>query len=76
MKRAKIITILIISLLALIVFLQNVQAVEARLLFAKITMPLVLLLIMTFVMGFIVGLILAGYMLREPRKAKSPAGKA
>ena len=76
MKRTKIIVILIISLLALIVFVQNRQAVDTKLLFVTITMPRVLLLIVTFIMGFIVGIILAGYMLREPRKAKLPAEKA
>ena len=74
MKKAKIIIILIISLLALIVFVQNRQIVKTKLLFIPIPMPLVLLLIITFIMGFIVGLVLAGYMLREPRKAK-PAEK-
>jgi uncharacterized integral membrane protein len=75
MKKAKIIIILIISLLALVVFVQNRQTVDTKLLFVTITMPRVLLLIITFIMGFVVGIILAGYMLRQPRKAKLPAEK-
>ena len=68
MKKAKIIIILIISLLALVVFLQNTETVETRLLFATIAMPRVLLLILTFITGFIVGLITASYVLRRPHK--------
>jgi uncharacterized integral membrane protein len=68
MTKVKIVVILIVSLLSLIVFVQNRQAVETKLLFATITMPLVLLLILTFIMGFILGLFIAGYMLRKPRK--------
>ena len=66
MKKARIIIILIVSLLSLIVFIQNRQVVDTKLLFAKITMPLVLLLIITFIMGSILGLFIAGYMLRKP----------
>jgi len=66
MKKAKVVAIIIILLLALIVFLQNTQAVETKLLFLTITMPRVLLLMLTFIMGFIGGLITASYILRKP----------
>jgi uncharacterized integral membrane protein len=75
MRKAKIIVILIVSLLSLIVFVQNRQAVDTKLLFVTITMPLVLLLILTFVMGSILGLVIASYVLREPRKPRSPGEK-
>jgi putative membrane protein len=75
MGKAKIIIILIVSLLSLIVFVQNRQAVETKLLFAKITMPLVLLLILTFIMGSILGLVIASYVLRDTRKPWSPGEK-
>jgi uncharacterized integral membrane protein len=68
MKKAKIIIILIVSLLALVVSLQNTEAVETKLLFATITMPRVLLLILTFMSGFIVGLIAASQILGRSRK--------
>ena len=73
MKKAKIIIILVISLLALVVSLQNTEAVETKLLFATITMPRVLLLILTFITGFIVGLITASQVLGRTRK---PTAKA
>ena len=68
MKKVKIIAITTILLLALIVFLQNTQAVETKFLFMTITMPRVLLLMLTFIMGFIGGLITASYILRKPGK--------
>jgi uncharacterized integral membrane protein len=70
MKKAKIITIVVILLLVLIVFLQNTQAVETKLLFLTVTMPRVLLLLVTFVLGFVGGLITAGYVLRKPAKSE------
>jgi uncharacterized integral membrane protein len=75
MRKTKIIVILIVSLLSLIVFVQNRQAVDTKLLFVTITMPLVLLLILTFIMGSILGLVIASYVLREPRKSRSTGEK-
>jgi len=68
MTKVKIIVILIVSLLSLIVFIQNRQAVDTKLLFVTVTMPLVLLLIITFIMGSILGLIIASHVQRKPRK--------
>jgi len=70
MKKTKIVIILIISLLSLIVFIQNRQAIDTKLLFVTITMPLALLLILTSIIGCIVGIILASFVLREPRKSR------
>ena len=70
MKKAKIITIVVILLLALIVFLQNTQAVETKFLFLTVTMPRVLLLFVTFALGFVGGLITASYVLRKPAKSQ------
>ena len=75
MRKTKIIVILIVSLLSLIVFIQNRQAIDTKLLFVTITMPLVLLLILTFIMGSILGLVIASYVLREPRKPQPPSEK-
>jgi len=70
MKKVKIITVVVILLLALIVFLQNTQAVETKFLFLTVTMPRVLLLFVTFVLGFVGGLITASYVLQKPAKSK------
>lgn len=68
MKKAKLIIILVVSLLAVIVFFQNTETVETRLLFARVEMPRFLLLISTFITGFIVGLITMSYVRRRPHK--------
>jgi uncharacterized integral membrane protein len=56
-NKAKFIIVLVISLLTLILILQNTTAVETKILFMTITMPRALLLLVTFLVGFIAGLI-------------------
>ncbi len=73
MKKAKVIGIIIISLLVLIVFLQNTQSVETKLLFVTTKMPIVILLMLTVLMGFIGGLVTASYVLRKPGTAEAKA---
>ncbi len=75
MKKAKIIIIVVASLLALVVSLQNTEAVETKVLFTTITLPRVLLLILTFITGFIAGLITASQVLGKSRKPKTHAPK-
>lgn len=75
MKKAKVIAIIVISILILIVFFQNRGDVKAKLLFATITMPLVLLLILVFLLGFVGGLITASHVLRRPKKAQAEQQK-
>lgn len=72
MKKVKIILMIVISLLVLIVFLQNTKAVETKFLFMTITMPRVLLLLLSFILGFVVGLLTAGYILRKPKEPEAP----
>ncbi|MHC4487981.1 MAG: LapA family protein [Planctomycetota bacterium] len=71
MKKAKVIGIIIISLLVLIVFLQNTQSAETKLLFVTMEMPIVILLMLTVLMGFIGGLVTASHVLRRPGKAEA-----
>ena len=70
MKKAKVIALIVLSILAVIVFLQNTEAVETKLLFMTVTMSRALLLILTFAVGFIGGLIVMSYLLRKPAKAE------
>jgi len=70
MKKVKIIIIVIISLVALIIFFQNTELVETKLLFVTVTMSRALLLMLTFIMGFAGGLITASYVLRKSSKTK------
>ena len=70
MKKAKVILIIVILLLALIVSLQNTEAVETKFLLMQITMPRVLLLLMTFTLGFVGGMITTSMMLKKSGKAQ------
>jgi uncharacterized integral membrane protein len=58
-KKAKTIAIIVLTLLVLIVILQNTQSVETKVLFLTITMPKALLIIITFLVGFALGIIVA-----------------
>ena len=71
MKNLKMIVIIIVSLLVLVIVLQNTQSVETRLLFVKITMPRAFLLFLTFLFGFIVGTILIVSISGKPQKKKT-----
>jgi uncharacterized integral membrane protein len=59
MKSFRFIVVLVVAILVLIVILQNMEAVDTRILFVTITMPRAALLFITLVIGFIAGLILA-----------------
>jgi uncharacterized integral membrane protein len=75
MKKAKIIALIVSLVLILIVFLQNTQVVETKILFTTVTMPRVLLLLLTFIVGIIVGILLTTNILRKS-PAKKPAEPA
>ena len=68
MKKVKLIVIIVISILAFIIFLQNTESVETRILFMKVSMPRAILLISTFLVGFVAGLITTSMLLRKSEK--------
>ena len=69
MKKFKIVLIIVILLMALIVSLQNTEAVETKFLLMTITMPRVLLLLLTLTLGFVGGMITASVILRKSDKS-------
>ena len=71
MKKAKLIAIVVISILAFIIFLQNTESVETKILFMKVAMPRVILLISTFLVGFVAGTITTSMLLRKSGKKKA-----
>jgi len=71
MKKAKLIVIIVISILAFIIFLQNTESVETRILFMKVGMPRAILLISTFLVGFVSGTITTSLLLRKSGKKKT-----
>jgi uncharacterized integral membrane protein len=68
MKKVKLIVIIVISILAFIIFLQNTKSVETKILFMKVSMPRAILLISTFLVGFVAGLITTSMLLRKSEK--------
>ena len=71
MKKAKLILIIVISILAFIIFLQNTESVETKILFMKVAMPRAILLISTFLAGFVAGTITTSLLLRKSGKKKT-----
>ena len=71
MKKAKLILIIVISILAFIIFLKNTESVETRILFMKVAMPRAILLISTFLVGFVAGTITTSLLLRKSGKKKT-----
>ena len=74
MKRAKLILITVIAIAAIIVVLQNTEAVETKLLFVTVTMPRALLLIVTLLAGFILGLLALSHLIGKGGDKQGKAG--
>jgi uncharacterized integral membrane protein len=61
MNKLKFVAIAVIALFAVIVVLQNKQAVETKLLFLTVTLPNAALLFGTLIIGFAIGVLTAGH---------------
>ena len=57
--KLKLMALLVLSVLAIVLVLQNTQAVETRLLFVTVTMPRAALLVLTLLIGFTCGILAA-----------------
>lgn len=71
MSRAKLITLIVIAVIALVLIFQNMQTVQTRILFATIEMPRALLLIIVFALGFTGGLV-TRYLFARPAAGEKP----
>ena len=59
LPKVKLISLLALSVVALLLILQNTQMVDTRLLFVTVGMPLAALVALTLFMGFVGGVITA-----------------
>ncbi len=59
LSKPKLITVAVLTLLAIIILLQNTAAVQTRILFFTVTMPRAFLLLITAALGFAAGVIAA-----------------
>ena len=74
MNKLKLVAIAVISLVVLIVVLQNTQAVETNLLFLTVTMPRAALLFGTLIIGFAIGVLTAGHIVSIAKRTAATAG--
>lgn len=59
MSKAKLISVAVLAVLAVVIVLQNTDAVSTRLLFFTVTMPRAFLLLITGLLGFAAGVLVA-----------------
>ena len=75
MRKVKLIAIIVISILTIVILVQNTEPVQARVVFVTVQMSLALLMMLTFVLGFVVGILVPTYFLRKTGgKAKPGPG--
>ena len=67
-SKLKLVAIGVIALFAVIVVLQNTQAVETKLLFLTLTLPNAALLFGTLIIGFAIGVLTAGHIISNAKR--------
>ena len=72
MKRFKMISIAVLTLLGIIIILQNTAQVETKVLFFSITMPRAILLMATTLIGFALGILVALFFPRKEQPKELP----
>ncbi len=70
-NKIKLIALIVIVVLAVIIFLQNTETVETRILLLTFQMSRALLLILTFLLGLLTGVLLTTNFLRGKKSAKA-----
>ena len=72
MNRFKMISIAVLSILGVIIILQNTEPVETRLLFLSIIMPRAILLMGTTLIGFALGILVSFFFQRKEQPKELP----
>jgi uncharacterized integral membrane protein len=72
MNRFKMISIAILTILGVIIILQNTEPVETRLLFLSIIMPRAILLMGTTLIGFALGILVSFFFQRKEQPKHLP----
>jgi ABC-type uncharacterized transport system permease subunit len=70
MRKVKLIALVLVTLVTVIILVQNTEPVPARILFYPVSMSLALLMVLTFALGFLVGILAATYFLRAKKIAE------
>src|SRR6476619_5154155 len=71
MNKLKFVAIAVVALFAVIVVLENTQAVETKLLFLTLTLPNAALLFGTLIIGFAIGVLTAGHIVSSAKRPLS-----
>jgi len=69
MNKLKLAAIATIAFVAVVIVLQNTQAVETKLLFLTVTLPNAATLFGTLVIGFAIGVLTAGHIVSSAKRA-------
>ncbi len=69
MRKVKLIAIVALLVFTIVIFLQNTEPMEARILLLKVQMSRVLMLMLTFALGLVTGILITTGVLRKKRKA-------
>ena len=72
MRRAKLVAVVVVSILTIIILVENTEPVPARIIVPKVQISLALLMILTFFLGFVVGILVPTYFLRKPGGRSKP----
>ncbi|HNS20285.1 MAG TPA: hypothetical protein PKH24_07285 [Sedimentisphaerales bacterium] len=70
MRKVKLVAIVVLLVFTIIIFLQNSEPAEARILLLHVQMSRALLLMLTFALGLVTGILVTTVLLRK-KKAKT-----
>ncbi len=72
MRKVKLITIVVVSILTIIILAENTEPVQARILVPKVQISLALLMTLIFFLGFVIGILVPTYFLRKTNGKPKP----
>lgn len=72
MKQLRLIVLVVLTVLIVVLALQNTETVDTRLLFATVSMPRAVLIFTSAAIGFLLGVLASVYWARKGEKAATP----
>lgn len=70
-NKIKLVALIVVIVLAVIIFLQNTDSVETRILLLRFQMSRALLLMLTFLLGLLTGVLVTTNFLRKKKDGKA-----
>jgi len=75
MQKAKLITLIVVTVLFLIIVWKNLDAVPVKFPFVTFRISMAALLFGSLIVGFLIGVLVAGRLFREGKKSKEEKAK-